>query len=67
MPALKSVSAAQRSGMIASRERLTRIDAETNLASRVYTVGMGPMGIAVAQDELWVVMSDENSVWRIRP
>ena len=46
---------------------LTLIDPATSLAAHVFLVGMGPLGVAVFEDDVWVVMSDEDSVWRIRP
>ena len=51
----------------AAENTLTLINPETNLAARVYSVGRGPQGVAVSQDEAWVVMGGEDAVWRIRP
>lgn len=54
---------------VASRfaDTLTLIDPVTNQTLAVYKVGRTPVAVVDAQDEIFVVVSGEGLVWRIRP
>jgi DNA-binding beta-propeller fold protein YncE len=50
-----------------SEDVLMRIDAVTSQVVAVYRVGKGPAAVIGAQDEIFVIVSGEGLVWRIKP
>jgi len=50
-----------------SNNMLSKIDQQTNQVDAIFEVGLGPVGLALSDDALWVANEGDNTVWRIKP